>query len=398
MISQFNEYFVTFSTFLKANPVVAGAFSLWGLSVITFIVIRIPQRVYYFLKRQFTTSVTLNSQDKVFYDVLDWIEKEKTNSFIRNYNFNNSRFGWGNAKFSIGYGSFPFLHNSKLCFFNRYTVEGNQTEYSKEKIDITVFGRNQKILRDLYSYTVKDKDNDINTFNMYIWKENNWVYCREQNKRNVESIVLDSDQKNRIFKHIDDFQNNKEWYLKNSIPYRTGLLFYGPPGTGKTSIVKTICSKYNKNLCIIDSSSLTLDVVNAFSKVPKNSIILIEDIDAFGSNMNREDNKSMFKANIAELLNAIDGIASPEDTILIATTNYKERLDKALIRKGRFDLHEEITFMTENSIIEYIKRFYEDIELPNNLVFPKKLTPAELQVLVLENINNPKKVLKFFQG
>jgi len=37
------------------------------------------------------------------------------------------------------------------------------------------------------------------------------------------------------------------------------------------------------------------------------------------------------------LINAIDGIASQEGRIFIMTTNYKNRLDPALLRPGRVD-------------------------------------------------------------
>ncbi len=36
-------------------------------------------------------------------------------------------------------------------------------------------------------------------------------------------------------------------------------------------------------------------------------------------------------------LNAIDGVRSQEGRIIIMTTNYKEKLDPALLRPGRVD-------------------------------------------------------------
>lgn len=40
------------------------------------------------------------------------------------------------------------------------------------------------------------------------------------------------------------------------------------------------------------------------------------------------------------LLNALDGVASSEERIIFMTTNHYSRLDPALIRPGRVDLHE----------------------------------------------------------
>jgi chaperone BCS1 len=42
------------------------------------------------------------------------------------------------------------------------------------------------------------------------------------------------------------------------------------------------------------------------------------------------------------LLNAIDGIRTIDGRILFMTTNHKEKLDPALLRPGRTDLHFEL--------------------------------------------------------
>ena len=40
---------------------------------------------------------------------------------------------------------------------------------------------------------------------------------------------------------------------------------------------------------------------------------------------------------LAGLLNVLDGVVSPEGMVVIMTTNYPDRLDKALLRPGRAD-------------------------------------------------------------
>lgn len=47
-------------------------------------------------------------------------------------------------------------------------------------------------------------------------------------------------------------------------------------------------------------------------------------------------------ANIKQLLQFLDSSQSPNNVIFIATTNYIDRLDHALVRKGRFDLKIEL--------------------------------------------------------
>lgn len=52
--------------------------------------------------------------------------------------------------------------------------------------------------------------------------------------------------------------------------------------------------------------------------------------------------------SLSGLLNAIDGVTSPEGRILIMTTNHPQLLDSALIRPGRVDMH--ITFELPSSV------------------------------------------------
>lgn len=47
------------------------------------------------------------------------------------------------------------------------------------------------------------------------------------------------------------------------------------------------------------------------------------------------------------LLNALDGVRSQEGRILIMTTNHREKLDPALLRPGRADVHIELNYASE---------------------------------------------------
>lgn len=49
-------------------------------------------------------------------------------------------------------------------------------------------------------------------------------------------------------------------------------------------------------------------------------------------------------------LNSIDGVRSQEGRIIIMTTNFKERLDPALLRPGRIDESYEINYASRYQI------------------------------------------------
>ena len=54
------------------------------------------------------------------------------------------------------------------------------------------------------------------------------------------------------------------------------------------------------------------------------------------------------------LLNALDGVASSEERIIFMTTNHYDRLDPALIRPGRVDVHA----LLDDAVGEQAQRLY----------------------------------------
>ena len=116
---------------------------------------------------------------------------------------------------------------------------------------------------------------------------------------------------------------------------------------------------YILNLAAFQGTDHTLE--HYFVDVPPRCIILLEDIDSAGierENIRQAANKPAQKMDnhgrmidvdengnpvrervtLSGLLNAIDGIQSPEGRVMIMTTNDPEALDEALIRPGRIDM------------------------------------------------------------
>jgi len=83
-------------------------------------------------------------------------------------------------------------------------------------------------------------------------------------------------------KDMKDFQESSKWYLDKGVPYRRGYLLYGPPGTGKTSFTQAIAGQMGLDICYLNLSGNELDdddLNRALNNAPKNTIILLEDID-----------------------------------------------------------------------------------------------------------------------
>ena len=57
-------------------------------------------------------------------------------------------------------------------------------------------------------------------------------------------------------------------------------------------------------------------------------------------------------------MNIIDGVGAGEGRVMVATTNYYDRLDKALIRPGRIDLEVEFELANKYQAREQFSQFY----------------------------------------
>lgn len=170
------------------------------------------------------------------------------------------------------------------------------------------------------------------------------------------------------------------------IPYRRGYLLFGPPGTGKTSFTLAIAGALKLNICYLNLSGDRLDddgLNRALNQSPANSIILLEDIDAIFRKRESVEKRRGRSVSFSGLLNALDGVRSQEGRILVMSTNHKERLDPALIRPGRCDMHLELSNATFNMIKRLFLKFYpQDLETAEE--FAKSLPEGKVSMAKLQ--------------
>jgi chaperone BCS1 len=171
-----------------------------------------------------------------------------------------------------------------------------------------------------------------------------------------KTIVTQNNIKENILNDIKLFMDSEKEYKNRGTPYRRGYLLHGPPGTGKSSLVYALAGKLDVSLCVLTLSDKEMsdeEFMNRLAAVPKNSIILLEDIDvAIPSEKRRSElevqkrrqeqqgqyNNYSGSLTMSGILNGIDGVTTADSQILIMTTNHKENLDSALIRAGRYEI------------------------------------------------------------
>lgn len=241
-------------------------------------------------------------------------------------------------------------------------------------ISCSILGKNKdKIFNKLMEGTSNGTGKD----NLKIFLEGNYSYII-QSKRYHNSVF--GSYWDKINTHLTNWKNSKSEYIKNGITYKTGILLYGEHGCGKSSIAKVIASELDYNLYVInlDSYKQRIDeFIRLITRIPSESVILFEEIDTIVSN--REENKENNQL-LGLLLNVIDGAMSPEEVVFVATTNYIDRLDKALIRAGRFDLKLEFKKLGYKDSIKMVEYYGGDI---NMLEKDKEYNPSELFIDII---------------
>ncbi len=315
--------------------------------------------------------------------------------------------------------------NKLYIQYNNWKDENN---YNKKSIYFT-------------SLTINNKST---IFNKYDFKSN----------KTFDNLFFEN--KELIINRLDEYTNLSN-YKKLGIPHTLGFLFHGEPGCGKTSCIKAIANYLDRHIVCINLSHIfdindlrkiflnnrKLDINHDEYDIPytidsNKRLYVFEEIDCNSednilcdrnlkndnecinentnnpikqlSNVLNELNDNVSKSpkdcnldkknrkkniTLGEILELLDGIAETDDRIIIFTTNFPDKLDKALIRPGRIDMILEFKKLRKIDIRDNFKLWF-NLDIPKDKYNKLKdgiITQAEFGKLCFENKSNPLKII-----
>ena len=215
-------------------------------------------------------------------------------------------------------------------------------------------------------------------------------------------------QKKEVLEYIDNWVNNIPEYYAYGMTPKLSVLLYGKPGTGKSTFYKALADylKIPRVTCVSPSQFAVDDKTGrdrgnrapAHSPRYFDSIYAIDDIDCICNSRETDESpeNSQVLSNLLAWLDnpdtmyykAKDGIYYPI-SIVVATTNYYDRLDSAVKRYGRFDLQIEMNEFSEKEAKEMCDVYglkLKDV-VTEKITKDFTISPAKLQALCLEKID-----------
>ncbi|EXB29789.1 putative mitochondrial chaperone bcs1 [Morus notabilis] len=215
-----------------------------------------------------------------------------------------------------------------------------------------------------------------------------WTSIVFESLATFETLAMDSEKKNEIMEDSLAFSRNKDFYANAGKAWKRGYLLYRPPGTGKSTMVAAMANLldydvYDLELTAVkDNTELRRLLIETTSqrkkKAEKSSREDENDESGEGVKESRDkEGNSNSKVTLSGLLNFIDGLwsSSGSERLIVFTTNHVEKLDPALIRRGRMDNFQGFKVFAKSYLNLETHPLFERIDI---LMRETNITPADV--------------------
>ncbi|KAB5540255.1 BCS1 N terminal-domain-containing protein [Coniochaeta sp. 2T2.1] len=360
----------------------------------------IALKVYWWITRFFTASISIPANDRLNREILNWVgakvlERQGTRILTAGTEavetdawhyrrFQAERNDYSHEKripirYLPTFGITWFLHDGNVFLVKRVPTSSSimsssfyvPDEYAaaptgNEPLVVMCLGRSvapiKRFLDQCRDFAEKQREAfvTVRTSKSEYPAEARWDMTILRPIRPLETVHFDEATKKELVADITNYldKNTRRFYTARGIPYRRGYLLHGPPGTGKTSLSLALAGIFGLELYLLHMPSIQDDghLERLFTSLPPRCIVLLEDIDAVGikrrggrsadgddDDDESDEEKEAFRhrgrheLTLSGLLNVLDGVASQEGRIVLMTSNFAEKLDRALVRPGRID-------------------------------------------------------------
>lgn len=370
------------------NQFLTGGVAVYLMGIATYLMRSVPMAILRFLDRRFIA--------RMFFDNSSWELRQTQMAFDKWY---------GNTKYMAGVRDFRlmvtydgtavvspggsvnfFMLGWRLFWFTttKDTTERvtQETVYNTSISTISFWGSSKVFERFIRLFSPTYDLSDEQSHYWVMWERNgDWCKQYKAKRRSWDDIVYNDQVRKTISTSVQKFFDNGSLYDKLSIPRKLTFLFHGEPGTGKTELTRAIASMTGYSIYPITMEGKNVHAfIRALNLVPKDSIVLLEDVDSFSTKRQLRDFKAEAIAEatgeetptpsggntqqqmtLSGLLNVLDGICPLDNLIVVITTNALEKLDTALYRKARVDVLLEIKRFASDEIWRYIDGLYPEV-------------------------------------
>ncbi|KRX60789.1 Paraplegin, partial [Trichinella sp. T9] len=191
-------------------------------------------------------------------------------------------------------------------------------------------------------------------------------------------------------KEFVDYLKRPAAYTRLGAKLPKGALLLGPPGCGKTLLAKAVSAEASVPFLAVNGTEFVeiigglgaARVRDLFKEAKRQMpcIIYIDEIDAIGRARRGNANypsgfqSSEEEQTLNQLLVEMDGMDTTKGIIILASTNRPDILDKALLRRGRFDRHILIDLPTAKERVEIFEYYLKKIRLSTKINFESYLS------------------------
>ncbi|GJM95032.1 hypothetical protein PR202_ga11725 [Eleusine coracana subsp. coracana] len=191
-----------------------------------------------------------------------------------------------------------------------------------------------------------------------------WSHVKLDHPATFAKLAMDPAKKQEIIDDLEMFRNGKDYYAKVGKAWKRGYLLYGPPGTGKSTMIAAMANFLDYDVYDLELTAVknNTELRKLFIETTGKSVIVVEDIDC--------------------------SLDLTGERIIVFTTNHKDELDPALIRRGRMDMRIEMSYCRFQAFKVLAKNY---LDIDDHELFPeiRRLLDEEVDVTpadVAENL------------